>query len=110
MSSKDFDLELSEQLVRVPTLSVSCVPVLLELSPPIKNPSVSSEEDDPRDGCAGLYVERGAAGFSSDDSADDSEKTECESLHSNQVERGAYDCGHCPVDMGDGDMVMGYKG
>ncbi|CAK6978629.1 interferon gamma receptor 1 [Scomber scombrus] len=49
-----------------------------------------------------------------DDSPDDSVKTECVSLVSMEEEeeeegRSPYDCPHTHVDMGDGDMVLGYK-
>lgn len=86
---------------------------------PCKNPSVSSEEDDLQDGGAGYdfrppacsYAE-GAVGLLSDDSADDSEKTECVSVHSEEEEEEEerpYDRPHVlQVDMGDGDMVTGY--
>ncbi|XP_070840940.1 interferon gamma receptor 1 [Chaetodon trifascialis] len=76
--------------------------------------------------CGGLSESRNkeleAAGLTSDgqktdeDSADDSEKTECISIdleeeEEEEEERSPYDCPHVlQVDMGDGDMVTGYTG
>lgn len=49
-----------------------------------------------------------------DDSADNSENTECVSVHSEESgeserEESVYECRHCPLDMGNGDTAIGYK-
>lgn len=91
---------------------------------PCKKPSVSTEEEnDPyedlqRGLLEGSNQELEAAGLmpkghrTDDDSADDSERTECVFMDSEEgeEERSPYDCRqNLQMDMGDGDMVTGYR-
>lgn len=94
---------------------------------PHETPSVSCEKDEyPNKDLWGRSAggrlsesssdELGAAGWiRDDDSADNSVKTECVSIDSEEEEeeeeRSPYDCPHTlQVDLGDGEMATGYRG
>lgn len=108
------DQALKYDDVRQNEIEISAVRVTDE---PCKKPSVSSEEENnPYEDLQRGLLE--AAGWipkghrTDDDSADDSEKTECVSMDSKEgeEERSPYDRPHnLQIDMGDGDMATGYR-
>ncbi|XP_042255827.1 interferon gamma receptor 1 [Thunnus maccoyii] len=95
----------------------------IDLYGSLQDDNSAASDLQPLAGC--LYMERGLSESSNedlgaarlrseghrtdDDSLDDSVKTECVSLDSEEEERSPYDCPHTHMDMGDGDFVLGYN-